>query len=207
MRPTIEGIRRDAAADDVDAAMETFTTESDGLIAETVARTREVARRIQRENRAEIQRMVDRLGIRITDTSLVNEQVSAFVSANARLIRSVRGQLRDQVAQEVVRGIQSGERWEAIAASLVERVGVAESRAVLIARDQTSKFFGSLTQAHAKGAGIERYEWVTSNDERVRDEHAALNGMIFSWDNPPSEGNPGDAVNCRCIASPVLDDL
>lgn len=44
------------------------------------------------------------------------------------------------------------------------------------------------------------YIWRTQGDDKVRPEHAANAGMIFAWDNPPSTGHPGEAVNCRCWA-------
>ena len=45
-----------------------------------------------------------------------------------------------------------------------------------------------------------RYIWRTRGDGKVRPEHAANNGKIFSWDNPPSTGHPGEAYGCRCWA-------
>ena len=42
------------------------------------------------------------------------------------------------------------------------------------------------------------YIWRTRGDGRVRASHAANNGRIFSWDNPPPMGHPGEDYNCRC---------
>jgi len=44
-------------------------------------------------------------------------------------------------------------------------------------------------------------------DDRVRDEHAAMNGEIVDIDKPFSNGEmyPGD-VNCRCTVLPVIKD-
>lgn len=46
------------------------------------------------------------------------------------------------------------------------------------------------------------YTWRTARDERVRSAHAANEGSIFAWTDPPAGGNPGDAHNCRCWAEP-----
>lgn len=46
------------------------------------------------------------------------------------------------------------------------------------------------------------YIWRTQGDSKVRSEHAANNGRIFSWDNPPPTGHPGEAFGCRCTAEP-----
>lgn len=90
---------------------------------------------------------------------------------------------------------------------LLERGSVSESRAELIARDQTLKMNGEITKTRQENAGIDSYVWTTASDERVRDEHAALDGETFSWSSPPSVGHPGADYQCRCVAIPVIPDL
>lgn len=46
------------------------------------------------------------------------------------------------------------------------------------------------------------YTWRTAGDDKVRPSHAANEGKVFAWDNPPETGNPGEAINCRCWAEP-----
>lgn len=93
---------------------------------------------------------------------------------------------------------------------LVERGSVSESRAELIARDQTLKFNAGINRIRQVNAGIERYVWSTSHDERVRPEHAELDGQVFSWSSPPQLENgplhPGQDYNCRCVALPLLEE-
>lgn len=48
------------------------------------------------------------------------------------------------------------------------------------------------------------YIWRTRGDGRVRTSHAANNGRIFSWDNVPPTGHPGEDFGCRCIAEPYV---
>lgn len=98
-----------------------------------------------------------------------------------------------------------GRRWEDLRDELLERADVSESRAELIARDQTLKLNGAINRARQEGAGIDRYVWSTSGDERVREEHDALDGETFSWDSPPEPGHPGQDFQCRCVAIPVID--
>lgn len=47
----------------------------------------------------------------------------------------------------------------------------------------------------------------TARDNRVREEHEALEGESFAWSDPPSEGHPGEPVNCRCYADPDFSEL
>ena len=75
-----------------------------------------------------------------------------------------------------------------------------------ITRDQTSKAIGQLTQARHKQIGITKYTWRTAQDERVRDTHAALDGTRQRYDSPPSVGNPGDDILCRCVAIPYIPE-
>jgi SPP1 gp7 family putative phage head morphogenesis protein len=95
---------------------------------------------------------------------------------------------------------------------LLERGGVSESRAQLIARDQTLKLNSALTKDRHERAGIKRYRWSGSLDERERPRHRALEGQVFDWDAPPvtnddgEENHPGEDYQCRCCAVPVLDE-
>lgn len=101
----------------------------------------------------------------------------------------------------------SGLRVEELKGKLLERADVSESRAELIARDQTLKLNGAITQIRQENAGIQEYVWSTSLDERVRSEHRALEGERFSWHSPPSVGHPGQDYQCRCVAIPVIPEL
>ncbi len=46
------------------------------------------------------------------------------------------------------------------------------------------------------------YIWRTRRDGKVRASHAANDGKIFAWNNPPKTGHPGEDYGCRCIAEP-----
>lgn len=50
------------------------------------------------------------------------------------------------------------------------------------------------------------YIWVTMGDDKVRPEHAANAGLVFAWDDPPSNGHPGNAPGCRCVAIPYYHE-
>ncbi|MCI5048814.1 MAG: minor capsid protein [Rickettsiales bacterium] len=51
------------------------------------------------------------------------------------------------------------------------------------------------------------YIWRTRGDGKVRGSHAANDGKIFSWDNPPETGHPGEDYGCRCIAEPYVAEV
>lgn len=200
-----DGYKSDSIDEDIDSAMDAYTAETDAIVSASEVAARRLAERISSANAREFSRIMQQYGISAIDSSRSTEEiVRAFVRNNVRFVRSVRGQLRDQVADVLNRGLQSGTRWEAIADQIAERGLVSQSRAELIARDQTGKLFGALTRARSEAAGFDRYEWSTAGDEKVRDEHIALNEKVFFWSDPPSEGHPGEPVNCRCVALPVF---
>lgn len=52
---------------------------------------------------------------------------------------------------------------------------------------------------------VSEYIWHSREDARVRPEHAQYDNHVFSWSNPPKDGPPGEARNCRCTAEPIID--
>jgi SPP1 gp7 family putative phage head morphogenesis protein len=137
----------------------------------------------------------------------VRRQLAVFVQDNVRLIKSIPEKLLTEVEGSVLGGIRRGARAADIATDLRDRFGVSRSRATLIARDQVGKINGELTQLRHQEAGIDEYIWRTSRDERVRVEHKARDGQHFKWSKAPEGGHPGEAVQCRCTAEPVLDQF
>jgi uncharacterized protein with gpF-like domain len=64
----------------------------------------------------------------------------------------------------------------------------------------------------AKAAGIRKFRWLHSSaSAEPRRKHVEANGKIYEYDNPPRIGDkgepvlPGYAVNCRCVAVPILE--
>lgn len=70
---------------------------------------------------------------------------------------------------------------------------------------------GTAIEISLKAAANERptthYVWRTSGDNKVRSSHAANNGKIFAWDNPPETGHPGEDYGCRCTAEPHTPEV
>lgn len=138
----------------------------------------------------------------------LKDQSKIFSAQNAQLIKSLPIEELARVSQDVERGLQQGVRFTDIAETIQKSFGITHRRAKLIARDQTQKLNNSLTKLRQQEVGVEEYIWQTSDDERVRQTHKDNDGKKFRWDTPPPiTGHPGNDVNCRCIARPVLDKL
>ncbi len=124
---------------------------------------------------------------------------------NAELITSIPTQYLERVRTTVFEAARTGLRHEEVAKKLQDIEGVTRNRAKLIARDQTAKMQSSFNRIRQQSLGITKYTWQTAGDERVRPEHAANNGKVFSWSDPPDTGNPGDEIQCRCTGIPYFD--
>ena len=74
-----------------------------------------------------------------------------------------------------------------------------------LVRDQTNKTIGKFSETRQVALGIRQYLWSTASDERVRRSHAEKEGNVYAWGLPPPDtGHPGEDINCRCIASPII---
>jgi SPP1 gp7 family putative phage head morphogenesis protein len=133
----------------------------------------------------------------------------AHVQINVDLIKSIPDKYFQTIVDAVETNWAGGMRWESLVERIEEIGDITERRAALIARDQTSKMNASFNQVRQTDLGIERFTWQTSEDERVRESHAELDGKVFSWDDLPEvdgeEASPGSPIQCRCVALAFID--
>lgn len=167
-------------------------------------------RRIVKHNGREMSRL---FAITFEDQAPeVLRQLADFRQRNVELITALTTRAQEDVFRLLVDAGNSGMRAETLKKRLAERFQVSQSRAALIARDQTLKLNSQLTQVRHQEAGVDRYVWSTSQDERVRDMHSELEGRVFRWDDPPvtneqgDTNHPGEDYQCRCVAIPVIPD-
>lgn len=168
--------------------------------------------------------IADALGVdfaRIIDSERVRADLELALAQNTALIRSIGAQHWSDVSRAVLDNYRGQQLPDNL--SLTQRLrqlgGITERRAALIARDQTSKLTGALNQSRQQENGIEEYIWRTAGDRRVvgdpgglypkgnrvHGDHYHRDGKKFRWDNPPADGHPGQAINCRCVAIPVFN--
>jgi SPP1 gp7 family putative phage head morphogenesis protein len=145
--------------------------------------------------------------IKAADGRFSEAKAERWVKANVKLIKSIGEEHFDRVADLTADAVAHGRRAAVLAGQLREATGVSSRKAKLIARDQIASLQGQVVQARQTRLGIERYKWRTVGDARVRTEHRLREGQIFRWDRPPPDGHPGQPINCRCYAEPVIDDV
>jgi len=164
-----------------------------------------VGQRVAQTNFNELRRVV---GIAIRDA---DPGVAAFLdnfrAINVSRIKSLVGQELVEITQLLEASEATGARVEVLRESIQQRFNVTKSKAALLARDQTLSLNAQIARTRQQNLGIIQYIWTTSQDERVRPEHAELDGTIQSWAVPPPPGHPGEDYQCRCVAFPVLPEL
>lgn len=186
-----------------------------------------IAGRVDKHNAAEFKRVIGIDAKQLGTSS--NALLDNFRKENVDLISSIPEQSLLEVDELLDELWSQGARVETLAEQILKRFNVSESRADLIARDQTLKLNSNLAQSRQEAAGITEYIWTTAGDERVRGnpsglypnpsatgktrpDHFHLDGQRFSYAEPPvvdeSSGRraaPGQDYQCRCVAAPVVD--
>ncbi len=148
----------------------------------------------------------------------LRDELKSWARENANLITTMEEGAIRQVSQWTQKGLREGWSHRDIAKNIEERFDVSRSWAKFIARDQTGKLNGDLTQARQTESGVKAYFWRDSRDERVRGNPGGLypkaepshwdrNGQRFLWSKPPAGGHPGHDYNCRCTSEPDLRGL
>lgn len=167
-------------------------------------------KRITAWNKEDLERLIKvDLG---AEPPAVRAVLAAWRRENVDLITSISDRLLDDVETVVTDAVRKGTRVETLAKQVAERYAVSDSRARLIARDQVLKANADLTRTRHAEAGVTRYVWSSSRDERVRPMHKDLEGTTQAWDSPPvtnvrgDRNHPGGDFQCRCVAIPILDD-
>lgn len=161
---------------------------------------------------------IDLKGALASSGKAVQDQLEIDRQLNASLIKSVATEFKQEIADTIMANVQDGQRSTNLITQIKERYNVSQSRAKLIARDQTSKLNGSLVKARAQALGSKTYVWSSVRDERARPDHVAMDGMLCRWDDPNvfSRDNgetwedrskingvklhPTEPINCRCAA-------
>lgn len=160
------------------------------------------------------------------DTKKYKDVFTLIAQRNSELITNASDQTLSNIENIVYNGVTTGQRWQNLEPQIVAQTRIADNRIKRIARDQTAKLNEAMNQIAQTDAGVEFFEWQTADDERVsgakelrrgqrppRGSHVLLDGKIYKWgdmnnypeiDSYGSRGVPGERVNCRCTAVPVI---
>lgn len=193
------GVKVDIPDTRVPRTIEAFVDQNVSLIIDNVDR---LCGNIEKD----ITRILASTRLDATSRAPVRQSLPAL--PNVRLIVNRPSDFDAQgLAAAVQRNVAVGGSTRELAQEIEDRFGFAENHAEFVARDQVGKLNGQLDAQRAQSLGVSRFVWRTSGDERVRDEHVARDGETYAYDDPPDGELPGEPINCRCSAEPVIDDL
>lgn len=165
------------------------------------------------------QRMLKKAEVQFVETKDTEEELQARVAIFAKTrsrtaMARVANTTKKQINRAIEQGIKDGDSRDDIAQDIVDRTGglVGEARARVIADTEvhSAANAGELESIKLLDVPLKK-EWMSMNDELVRDDHAEANGEEVSLDDSFEVGSdklayPGDpaappsqTVNCRCI--------
>jgi SPP1 gp7 family putative phage head morphogenesis protein len=140
--------------------------------------------------------------------------IGNFVQENLDKIESLTGDILSKARRVISDEAQAGTRIEQIQKMLERDLGIARKKASLLANDQVLRLHGRLSESRQTSAGIEEYDWWSSDDERVRPRHRQLHRTRQRWSDPPvvdiksgRRAHPGQDYRCRCQPIPVIPDI
>lgn len=204
MRDIVPGIvRQDATEDDIDAILASLDDP-------------ELSKKLMEEAFKSVDKASsDDLRVIGVQTESVVRNAEAlqaeWLRQSTDLIRATED-VRRRVERILKDPVSEGRSVDDIKKLLIEEAGYAASRAELTARTVTLQTYGKIQEQRQRDAGFTHYVWTTSLDERVREDHAALDGTVQAWDDPPivdkrtgRRGHPGSDFQCRCSAVPYVD--
>jgi SPP1 gp7 family putative phage head morphogenesis protein len=154
----------------------------------------------------------DEIGINVSFTQSQIEFLSKEYTDNLKLDIKNFSQEQTQILRQKAEDIVlSGTRAKDFAKIIEERFDVSQKKAKFLAKQEISLLTSKYKQVKYNKAGISKYKWSISN-VRTRPDHEALNGKIFSYDDPPitniktgARNNPGEDYGCNCVAIPVIE--
>lgn len=154
-----------------------------------------------------------------------NDMKSSWAENNYTLITSNAKKYVEQInvltEQAIVNGMSPAKLKEEIKKATE---GLSDKHCKLLARDQIGKLNGQITESQMQEIGLDLYVWSTSYDDRVRDSHALMEGLLCRWDDasvcsynngktwvPRPAGavdlHPGQDIQCRCVGLAFYPEL
>jgi uncharacterized protein with gpF-like domain len=169
----------------------------------------------------------------MVEREAIGGALDALTAENVDLIKNLSNEYLRKIQKAVTDNFLTGKYIGngGIERELNKISGITKNRAKLIARDQASKISSVTTEIRATNAGSIGYRWHNAQDARVRGNpsgkypnvpknknHWDREGNYYLWKpmknppiapdgnplrQPPVDGSPGIAINCRCFSAPL----
>lgn len=197
--------RHDAAEEDASEALDSVSFSTSTIFAKSAGITESAIRNSRNEFK--------RIGIKLApaDEPDLSKLKNAWRAAAAERAEKILARERDTIVELLS---DSEDRTpDELQDRIDERLVVTKSKLDRAAHDDVLTLNGRLTQERQTAAGVTKFIWTTTGNERVRPTHAEIDGQTFDWDDPPVTNDDGDTnipggdYNCHCVPFPVLDEL
>lgn len=151
-------------------------------------------------------------------------KIDDIINQNSTLIKTVPQNLANKFSHMAKSTEFAGMRPGDLTKELLKQAPyLTDVEARRIARTESAKAATALLQARSEDIGLNFYIWDSCHDQRVRDAHEYMNGVVCAWDDPPNPErlcgvdrngkrlrvynsyHAGCIFNCRCTPLPVVD--
>ena len=141
-------------------------------------------------------------------------RVGALLRDSIQEIKGASSTVAGRVRATLKAGTDAGDSPQELAARVRAKITEAyNGQARVVARDRTGAAYEGAHFEGMKASGIEKHEWLSARDERVREGHtidgevanmgtAFSNGLTRPHD---PRGKPGQVIQCRCVTLPILN--
>lgn len=162
------------------------------------------------------------------DVDLTDDVIRDLVTARVgTMVQQIQATTRIQVRASIVQGLEQGMSTAQIQQLLIQSTTFSPTRAMTIARTETTALMNqagvaAMKDAENKGVRLQK-EWLSARDGKVRDTHqpgpGGMDGQRVPVDgqfrspsgatgNGPGEmGSAAENVNCRCVAVPFVEGV
>lgn len=157
---------------------------------------------------------VERLATFGLSFDLSSVQMQKLVAQRTGRITGIVDTIERQLRRELSEGVQAGESVTQMAGRIRNVFNMSASRALTIARTETSGAANQAGLISMREAQIAQVQWVTAGDEHVRESHQAIDGEIIlngqqfknGLQYPGQQGGEAsEVINCRCTLVPVIE--
>jgi len=163
------------------------------------------------------QEFIDEFGLSFSLSDTDPRVLEMIEKRSQKFAKRVNETTYTQLKESLIEGRMAGESEKELAKRVSEIMTLSKrQRAATIAR---TEIFGCVNQTYQmtmQENGVQKKEWLTAQDERVRDGHREADGQIVKIEEPFSvggeylmypgdpSGSAGNVIGCRCVTIPVV---
>lgn len=147
------------------------------------------------------------IGVDVFENDLeLSKATDKWVEENFARIKNMEADALKRGISVTQQAIKDGRSEPWLQEQLVRQMDISAGRAKIIARNATGNASWIASYAGAKTGGMRYYRWRGMLDERERHEHVIREGKAYDPMHPPTDGNPGQPICCRCLPEWLFDD-